>query len=429
MPTRELVIGADVAKDSSEICILDLDYSVRKRLTVQHDSKESMEHLIRVIKAIEKDSEATAIVVLESTGHYHKILERALTEHGIGVATINPIQSNSIKNLSIRKVKNDRTDAYRLAMLYIFEQKCVKAVQPAETSFTTLKMLLRSYYDLQTERTAHLQKMQAYLDQVYLNFGKDCLSLTTDSAQAFLARYPLPELVLRARKSTVINLLKKYSRKSEAWANDKLVKILAKAETMNQLGSHNSIFAQLIRSEIEIIQLLDKQIADLLKSIGTFLKQNAQSGNPKLNQQVALLDSIPGIGLITAMTIVAEAGDIARFKNARALTAYAGLDPSVKESGKFKGKHNKISKRGSKILRRALNMAASRSVSRKIHKEEYVNPFLHDFYDRKCQTKLKMVAMTAVAHKLVYIIYAVIRNNRPFYWSDPDQHRATLSAA
>lgn len=428
MPTRELVVGADVAKEFSEICILGLDHSVHKRLTVQHDSKESMEHLIQVIKAKEKDLEATATVVLESTGHYHKILERALVKHGIGVAVINPIQSDSIKNLSIRKVKNDRTDAYHLAMLYVFERNNIKKSKPDEASFTTLKMLLRAYYDLQSERTTHFQKLQSYLDQVYLNFDKDCLSLKTAAALGFLTQYPLPENVLKARKSTVKHLLKKLSRKSDAWVQGKLIKILAKAETMRQLGSQNSVFAQLIRSEIELYQMLDRQMDDLLENTDSFLLQNALSDNPKLSVQVDLLDSIPGIGKLSAMTIVAEAGDITRFKNARALTAFAGLDPSVKESGKFKGTHNRISKRGSRLLRRALNLVACRSVS-KTRKDEYVNPFLREFYERKCHAKPKMVALTAVAHKLIYIIFAVIRNNQPFYWSDPEQHKMNLCAA
>lgn len=428
MSTRKLVIGADVTKEFSEICMLGLDHSVYKRLTVQHDSRESMEHLIQVIKTNEKDFEATATVVLESTGHYHKILERALMRHGIGVVVINPIQSDSIKNLNIRKVKNDRTDAYHLAMLYLFERDGMKKDRPDETSFTTLKMLIRAYYDLQTERTAHFQKLQAYMDQVYLNFDKDCLSLKTTSAQAFLSRYPLPENVLQSRKSTVKNLLKKQSRKSDAWVQDKLGKILAKAETMYQLGSHNSVFAQLIRSEIELYQMLDGKMDDLLKNMNSFLLQNLQSDHPKMAQQVDLLDSIPGIGKLSAMTIVAEAGDITRFKNARALTAFAGLDPSVKESGKFKGNRNKISKRGSRLLRRALNLVANRSVS-KTRKNEYVNPFLREFYERKCQAKPKLVALTAVAHKLIYIIFAVIRNNQPFYWSDPEQHKAKICAA
>lgn len=425
---RELVIGADVAKDFSEICMLGLDYSVHKRLAVQHDSKESMEHLIQIIKAKEKDFEATATVVLESTGHYHKILERALIEHGIGVAVINPIQSDSISNLSIRKVSNDRIAAYRLAMLYLFERTSIKTAKPDDAAFTTLKMLMRAYYDLQTERTAHFQKLQAYIDQVYLNFDKDCLSLKTATALAFLARYPLPENVMQARKSTVGNLLKKQSRKSDAWVQDKLDKIIAKAETMRQLGSRNSVFAQLIRSEIALYQILDRHMDELLINVDSFLLQNAQSNNPKLAQQVALLVSIPGIGKLSAMAIVAEAGDITRFKNARALTAYAGLDPSVKESGKFKGTRNKISKRGSRLLRRALNLVACRSVS-KTRKDEYVNPILRAYYEQKCQAKPKMVALTAVAHKLIYIIFAVVRNNQPFYWSDPEQHKAKLNAA
>ncbi len=117
MFTRDFVIGADVAKDFSEICMFGLDYSVNKRLTVLHDSKEIMDHLVQVIKAKEKNFEATATVVLEFTCYYHKIFERALIEHVIGVAVINPIQSDSISNLSIRKVSNDRISAYRLAMI------------------------------------------------------------------------------------------------------------------------------------------------------------------------------------------------------------------------------------------------------------------------------------------------------------------------
>jgi len=63
--------------------ILDLDYSIHMRMSVRHDSAESMDHLMRTIVAKEKDFEATATVVMESTGHYHKILKRALDLHGI----------------------------------------------------------------------------------------------------------------------------------------------------------------------------------------------------------------------------------------------------------------------------------------------------------------------------------------------------------
>jgi len=428
MPLNELVIGADVAKDFSEICILGPDHSVHQRLTVLHDSKESMDHLIQVIKAKEKDFAATATVVLESTGHYHKILERALAKHGIGTVVINPIQSNSIKNLSIRKVSNDRTAAYNLAMLYVFELKNTKTTRQVDPPFATLKLLCRSYYDLQTERTVHFLKLQSYIDQVYLHFGTDCLSLKTATAQAFLLKYPLPKNVLLARRSTVAKLLKTHSRKSDAWVQDKLDRILVKAREMVSLGSHDEVFAQLINLEIHLYQTLDQQMQDLLESINKFVLQNQQSDDPRLAEQIALLESIPGIGRLSAMTIVAEAGDITRFKNAKALTAFAGLDPTVKESGKFKGKRSKISKRGSRLLRRALNLVAYRSVS-KTRTNQYVNPILREFYERKCNAKPKMVAMTAVAHKLIYIIYAVVRDSRPFYWSEPEQHKAKLLAA
>ena len=385
---RKLIIGIDVAKDSSEVCILGFDFTIHKRLTVVHDSKESMAHFLSVIHAKEKDFEATATVVLESTDHYHKILERALVKHEIDVVVINPIQSDSIKNLSIRKVKNDRTDAFRIAMLYVFEQNRLKTVSPDDPSFMTLKMLIRSYDDLQQEHTAHLQKLSAYVDQIYLNFDKDCLHLQSITAQDFLTQFPLPIQVLRAREDSVKKRLKKSSRRGDAWVQEKYTVIIQKAKTMASLGNPNPIFATLIRSEIKLLKVLDEQLKTLFNNMLLFLCENAKSECPIMAQQVALLESIPGIGKYSAIVIVAEYGDISQFKNAKALTAFAGLDPSVKESGKFKGTRNKISKRGSRLLRKALNMVAMRAVSR-TRKNEYINPFCMSFMPPNASPSLK----------------------------------------
>ncbi len=425
---RELVVGVDVAKESSEVCILGLDYSICKRMSVRHDSAESMDHLMQTILAKAKDFEATATVVVESTGHYHKILKRALDLHGIRVVVVNPIQSDSIKNLDIRKVKNDKMDARRLAMLYIFERHQFKINSPDDEAYLTLKMLLRSYYGLQTERTVHLLKLSSLVDQVYLGFDKDCLKLSSSAGLAFLAKYPLPQDVLHARKDTVLKCLAKASRKGMTWAQNKLNIILVKARTMAKLGANEAVFADLIRSEIVLYQALDQQMVARLESVKDYLQTNAMSDNPKLALQVALLQTIPGVGLISALTIVAECGDISRFKHPRALTAFAGLDPSVKESGQFKGTRNKISKRGNRQIRRALYMVAMRSVSIN-RKGDYVNPYLRDFYDRKCRSKPNKVALIAVTHKLIFIIFAVLRDQKPFYWADPKEHRNKINSA
>ncbi len=229
-----------------------------------------------------------------------------------------------------------KMDARRLVMLYVFELQQFKINSPDDEVYLTLKMLLRSYYDLQTERTMHLLKLNSLVDQVYLGFDKDCLKLSSSAGLAFLVKYPLPQDVLRARKDTVLKCLTKASRKGMTWAQIKLETILVKARTMAKLGANEAVFADLIRSEIVLYQALDQQMAARLESVKDYLQKNTMSDNPKLALQVALLQTIPGVGLISALTIVAECGDISRFKHARALTAFAGLDPSVKESGQFK---------------------------------------------------------------------------------------------
>jgi len=120
-----------------------------------------------------------------------------------------------------------------------------------------------------------------------------------------------------------------------------------------------------------------------------------------------LLQSIPGIGLISAVTILAEIGDFQPFKASK-LVAYFGIDPSVMQSGEFTGTQNKMSKRGSRLLRRVLFTIALANIRTKRDKTA-CNPVLMEYYKNKCQSKPKKVALGAVMRKLVNYILPVLR--------------------
>lgn len=133
----------------------------------------------------------------------------------------------------------------------------------------------------------------------------------------------------------------------------------------------------------------------------------------KLSPAFNLLLSIPGVGKLTTATIIGEIGDINRFPTVKKLVAFAGLDPSVYESGKFRSTHNSISKRGSTHLRKALYQAASAGI-RKTN-EVPNNPILYNYYSKKVnEGKAKKVAIIAAAHKLLRIIYGVWKNDESF---------------
>lgn len=106
--------------------------------------------------------------------------------------------------------------------------------------------------------------------------------------------------------------------------------------------------------------------------------------NSQMAKQVRLLQSIPGIGFLSAVTLVCEIGDFSAFKRPKQLFAYFGLDPAVRQSGNFSGADLKMSKRGSPYARRCIYVLAIQSVSLRVDGTAK-NPVLRSFYEEKCK--------------------------------------------
>jgi transposase len=125
--------------------------------------------------------------------------------------------------------------------------------------------------------------------------------------------------------------------------------------------------------------------------------------------EVALLKTVPGIGDKLAATILAEIGDACQFASAKQLVAYAGLDPGVFSSGKFTASSNRITKRGSKRLRRALYLAVQCGLRRG------TNSRLKQYYDKKKKEgKPYKVVVIACANKLLHHVYAILSKGQPY---------------
>lgn len=118
--------------------------------------------------------------------------------------------------------------------------------------------------------------------------------------------------------------------------------------------------------------------------------------------------------------IASEIGDINRFKNAKQLVAYCGIDPTVRQSGSFTGTRNRLTKRGSPYLRKALYIAATVAI-RQDKAENCVNPVLHAYYQQNIQSKAKKQALGAVMNKLARIVFSVLSNRQPFTLITPEE--------
>jgi len=331
---------------------------------------------------------------MEATGHYWLALYSALLPLGFTLHVINPIQTDAMRHATtIRKSKTDVIDCELIAQTIRFGRFSVTHI--ADEDMIALRQLTRFHFSLVDSVSQVKLQVIALLDQVFPEyqalfsdtFGKTSLEL--------LLSHTTPEDILTLDTDALVVLLTRCSRGRLGLAKAQQVKSAA----LNSFGVKfgQDAFTFQIRSLLAQIQLLESQL-------------------DQLDAQVALLyasfdsqlHTIPGIGPILAAAIFAEVGDISRFGSDPArLVAYAGIDPSVKQSGNFLGSQNRMSKRGSPYLRRSLWLAASVAYR--------FDPVLAAFYQKKRdEGKPHMTAIGAVARKLTYIVFAVLRDKKPY---------------
>lgn len=184
--------------------------------------------------------------------------------------------------------------------------------------------------------------------------------------------------------------LRQLTREREALVRNK-VNISNQLHAYSHQGKPNK--DSIARSK-KHISFLDRQIKQIEKDIKSFINKDE-----KLKTRMEYLLSIPGIGIVTASTIVAETNGFAAIKSIKQLTSYAGLDVRIAESGKWKGK-SKISKRGNSYIRKAIYMPTLSKISK--DKETKL------FYERLKEKKgVGMVAVVAVGRKLLGLMFAL----------------------
>ena len=418
------IAGIDVGKFFSEMVILSPSNKVVARMKINHDSYTDVKRAIELLKKAEKDFDSRPSIVMESTGHYHKILFHSLCKFGFEVSIINPIQTDSIKNIGIRKVKNDKIDAQKIALLHRFQE--LETTNIPNEDIECLKSLCRQYYKLSDELTTYKNRLTGIVDQLMLNFKDVFPDIYSKTAIAVLAEYPTPTTIIKADKDKLVSIIKGNSRKSLEWATAKYELLVLKAKEFEPLSVNNTANVTMLTVYISMVKNLQDSLTKILKAIHQLIDDDLSKDVPVISPTLELLQSIPGIGFLTAATIIAEIGDFSAFSKPKKLVAYFGIDPSVMQSGEFTGTRNKMSKRGSKLLRRVLYTTALANIRTKRNSEP-CNPVLMDFYKRKSQSKPKKVALGAVMHKLVYIIFAVLRDRKPFELRTPEEHAKMLT--
>lgn len=242
--------------------------------------------------------------------------------------------------------------------------------------------------------------------------------VTINTSLTLLETYTSPTAFINADKQEMIDIIKSTVRFGLTYAQNKYNAIIQAANEANDFGYIIDSNITRIRLYISFIRKYDVEVKGILDAIHELVDSNK---NTDFVQQIYLIETFKGAGFLSAASLMEEIGDFSAFSKPKQLFAYFGLDPAVKQSGKFEGTKVKMSKRGSAIARRVIHTLTLQSISTS-HTGKAKNSVLRDYYLKKCEAKPKLVAMGAVSHKVCNMIFAIPRDSKPFEIVTPQEH-------
>lgn len=384
--------GVDIAKMDHVIGAVDETGAEIAKPMQFKNSEAGFERCIAWLESV-AESEDDVFIGMEATGRYWMACFAYLTAAGYRVCVVNPMQVHAMRKLkSLSGVKNDRIDAWLIAET--LRQGDYDQTRLATDEVQALKQLTRYHQSLKQELATVKTQAICVLDAYFPEYASLFSDMFGAASLKVLAECPTPSEVNRKRASTIAKLLSEGSRGRLGEAKAAQVKVSAKSSVGIRLGEDAAAFQ--IRAMVSQVEFLNATVAKVEAEVASLLARVEPN-----------ITTIPGVSTTTGAQIVAEIGDVRRFKSAASIVKYAGLNSGVDESGRFSADGVPITKHGSPYLRRSLWLAANRA-------RQY-DPKLKAFYDKKRREgKPHRVAVTAVARKLCHVVYAVMRDGEPY---------------
>ena len=344
------------------------------------------------------------LVIFEYTGVYHKCLIQFLELEKYDYHAVSPLKSAKHRNSEIRNAKTDKRDCKNLADMFYSDK--LGTFYKHNSLYTNLKELNRAYHT----NKIHLQKLEVTLneliDTIFPCFDNLFSDLLSKSALDFLEIFYHPYLINNSSLEDITKFFMNSSIKhTESYSKSKATKLKAYASNIISGCSINSYTTLFLLNTIKQL----KQLLDIQNNILTELIKLA-----KQTSNFDIIRSIPGIGDISCARLIAEIGDISRFKKPEQINAFIGVDPIINQSGIKDGKHLCISKKGNKIARSIIFLIV-RSMVRKKVKD---NPIKLYYYKKKAQPNIvPKVALFACVNKLIRMIHSLCKSGLIYEYS------------
>ena len=380
-------VGIDVAKNSHFASVVNSDCEVIVN-PFQFSNDETGFHLL--FNCISQFNQSEVLVGLEATGIYGDNLISFLFNKGFSIGRINPIQTDSLRSSNIRKTKNDKIDTGLIVQCLMLKKYTL--ITEKDISMIKLRSLCRFKLDIIKSQSKCKCQLVGCIDVAFPELHNVFHDLHIKTVYALLSKYPSAHAIAHARIDALQNIVTKASR--GAFSEQKAIDL--KQTALHSIALDNFYIEFQIKLLIEQINFFQNQIDLLDHEISTIM-----------DSLDSVITSIPGIGTWLGAIIISEISDISKFSHPKKLLAFAGLDPSVKQSGDFEASNLKISKRGSKSLRYAINRAASLIIWNDDTFRQYYNT-------KRASGKSYLNAIGHVSHKLVRVIFTLLSTNSRF---------------
>jgi len=397
-------VGIDVSKGKSMVVFLRPFGEIISGPYEVHHTFDEINKVIKDIQNLDGDTK----VVMEHTGRYYEPIAQRLTQSGVFVSAVNPKLVKDFDNNSLRKVKTDKADAIKIARYTLDKWYELKQYSLMDELRAQLKTMNRQYGFYTKHKTAFKNNLISLLDLTFPGandfFKSDVRKDGSQKWVDFVSTYWHVEVVRSMSLTSFTNHYNKWcQRNGYNFQAYKAKEIYAVAKNTIAVLPKDTISKSLIKQAIEQVN----NVSVTAVKLRTQMNETAA----KLPEYQSVM-SMEGVGEVLGPQLIAEIGDVRRFTHRSAITAFAGVDPGVNESGKHNQKSVPTTKRGSSSLRHTLFLVM-RSLLLIAPEDDPVYKFM---MKKRNEGKDYYVYMIAGANKFMRIYYGRLKE---YYMEHP----------
>lgn len=397
-------VGIDVSKARSTVAVLEpLGKTVAKPFEVRH-TKSGMNDLVNYLNTLGGECR----IVLEHTGRYYEPVVRWLSGAGLFVSAVNPKLIKDFDNNSLRRVKTDKADARKIGRFALDKWHKLRQYTAMDNIRTQLKIMNHQMSFYQKQQTAYKNNLIALMDETYPGANK----FFTSPKRADGSEKWVDFIEKFWHADCVCNLsLKSFTEKYHKWCKkhgynfqpDKPAEIYNASKELIPILAKDDMTKLFVQQAVTQLNAISKAVEELRQQMDSLASQLPE---------YPVVMSMFGVGTTLGPQLIAEIGDVHKFTKRSQLTAFAGVDPGVNESGDYAQKSVHTSKHGSPYLRRTLFLIME--VLIKNQPED--DPVYRFMAKKRDEGKPYYVYMTAGANKFLRIYFGKVKeylNNLP----------------